>query len=312
MRLAMLKLRAFSSNFGVRMMGRTLLLGGSLLFLCQCGSLKTSLAALKPKAGTKKEVKPLPETNVVVSVEQQKLALYGKDGKVTKLYPVSTSKFGLGDKPGTYNTPLGLHEVVAKIGHGARSGTVYKGRSPTGEVVKPNSPGRDPIVSRIMWLRGMEEQNRNAYRRCIYIHGTADEQNVGRPVSYGCVRMKSQDVMELFEKMGIGSRVLIAKGKLPKEVTIPDSSTPPAKKPADQPPIFLNPQPGPAAPEEKPETPAPYERPMILAQNTKETPEGFKQKVMPDGTVIYTPNSTMGTLSRLVLKSKRGASDGLR
>ncbi|MEY4484361.1 MAG: hypothetical protein RL693_1813, partial [Verrucomicrobiota bacterium] len=84
-------------------------------------------------------------TNVVVSVKEQKLAIYSRDGHKTKVYPVSTSKFGLSDKPGTYGTPLGMHEVVAKIGHGAPSGAVFKSRQMTGEVIKPNAPGRDPI-----------------------------------------------------------------------------------------------------------------------------------------------------------------------
>ncbi|WP_166442883.1 L,D-transpeptidase [Phragmitibacter flavus] len=278
------------------------------MLCCQCSSFK-------------KESKPAQAANVVVSVAQQKIALYGSDGKTAKSFPVSTSKFGLGDKPGTYSTPLGLHEVVAKVGHGARSGTVYKGRQPTGEVIKPGTPGRDPIVSRIMWLRGMEAQNKNAYRRCIYIHGTADELNIGKPVSYGCVRMKSQDVIDLFERVGIGTRVLIVQGKLPSRMSLP-SSPAPTLRPGQQPPIFLDPKPNvpgrapvPSVlpPPQNFPAPAPYESPVILAQNTAVTPNGYQSKTMANGTVVYTPPTTnTATSSRIILKSRRSASDGLR
>ncbi len=143
-----------------------------------------------------------------VSVPLQKLALY-REGELVKTYPVSTSKFGLGDEKGSYRTPPGKLEVVEKIGAGKPAGAVFKSRQWTGEVIKPNAPGRDPIVSRILWLNGLEPQNKNAYSRCIYIHGTAAERDIGRPVSYGCVRMKSRDVIDLHDRIGAGSRVFI-------------------------------------------------------------------------------------------------------
>lgn len=185
---------------------------------------------------------PKAHTDVVVSVKEQKMALYNRNGVSSKQYPVSTSKFGLSDKPGTYGTPLGMHEVVAKIGHGAPAGAVFKSRRWTGEIIKPDSPGRDPIVSRIMWLRGMEGTNRNAYARCIYIHGTAEEKNIGKPVSYGCIRMKSRDVIDLFNRLPIGSRVLVTKDALPASVPTLPVEEPATPTPATQPPIFLNPQ----------------------------------------------------------------------
>ncbi|WP_172682727.1 L,D-transpeptidase [Verrucomicrobium spinosum] len=190
--------------------------------------------------------------NVVVSVKEQKLALYSSNGTRLKEYPVSTSKFGLNDKPGAYGTPLGRHEIVAKIGQGVKPGSVFKSRQLTGEVLKPDAPGRDPIVTRIMWLRGMESQNKNAYGRCIYIHGTAEERNIGKPVSYGCIRMKSRDVMDVFDRTSIGSNVLVVEGKLPGHVPAAMPSPLPAS-PENAPPIFLSPNPNMQGPLGKPE-----------------------------------------------------------
>jgi len=201
-------------------------------------------------------------TNVVVSVKEQKLAVYDDKGFIEKKFPISTSKYGLSDKVGKYGTPTGMLEVVAKIGHGAPAGEVFKNRRPTGEVLAPDTPGRDPIVSRIMWLRGLEAQNKNAYGRCIYIHGTAEERNIGKPVSFGCIRMKSHDVIELFNELPIGSRVLITENKLPKEVApLPAASMP---IPASQrPPLMLNPEAsGPKEPE----------LPVVYAQNDAPAP----------------------------------------
>lgn len=149
-----------------------------------------------------------------ISVPEQKLALYRK-GTLIREYPVSTSKFGLGDRPGSNHTPLGKMEVAQKIGGGAPAGAVFKSRRWTGEIIRPDSPGRDPIVSRILWLRGTETWNRGAFGRYIYIHGTAEERNVGRPVSYGCVRMRSRDVIDLYSLIGTGADVYILNLPLP-------------------------------------------------------------------------------------------------
>jgi hypothetical protein len=159
---------------------------------------------------------PIPRSDVVVSVREQKLGLYSQEGVLTKTYPISTSKFGLGDAFNSYRTPLGRHEVVAKIGKGLPAGAVLKSRKWNGEVLKPNAPGRDPIVSRILWLHGRDRTNRNARRRYIYIHGTTEERNLGKPVSYGCIRMGMSDVVELFNRVPIGARVFITKSALPK------------------------------------------------------------------------------------------------
>ena len=157
---------------------------------------------------------------MILSVADQKMIVL-RDGKPLSSYSVSTSKFGLGDRPGSYATPLGVLRIKEKIGHGLPAGAVFKSRKPTGEVLPVDAPGRDPIVTRILWLEGLDERNRNAYRRYIYIHGTPEERNVGRPVSYGCIRMRSQDVIELFETVGLNSKILITPNPLPLSLLSP-------------------------------------------------------------------------------------------
>jgi len=152
----------------------------------------------------------VPDTQhrIVISARDEKMAVLDKD-KLLATYPVSTSKFGLGDWRGSYCTPLGQLEIAAKIGDGAPLGTVFKDRRRTGEIVGINAPGRDPIVTRILWLSGREPQNANAFLRDIYIHGTPEERNIGLPVSYGCIRMRSKDIISLYEIVGRGAQVTI-------------------------------------------------------------------------------------------------------
>ena len=153
---------------------------------------------------------------VKVSVTDEKMVVYRKGVEIAS-YPVSTSKFGLGDRPGSRATPLGRLEIAKKIGGGQPAGMKFHNRHATGEVVAANAPGRDPIVSRILWLRGLESQNRNAFRRTIYIHGTAEEWKIGMPASFGCVRMKSCDVIDLYNTVGVGAQVEITREHLQPE-----------------------------------------------------------------------------------------------
>jgi L,D-transpeptidase catalytic domain len=164
-------------------------------------------------------VAPDTQHQMVISVRDQKLALLDK-GRLVAAYPVSTSKFGLGDWRGSCCTPLGELEIADKIGDGAPAGTVFKDRRRTGEIVPVNAPGRDPIVTRIIWLRGREPQNANAFARDIYIHGTPEEQNIGRPVSYGCIRMRSTDIISLYNLVGRGAGVSIV--DVPLESLVPE------------------------------------------------------------------------------------------
>jgi len=146
--------------------------------------------------------------HIVISTRDQKLALLDR-GTLLATYPVSTSKFGLGDRPGSRFTPLGQLQIAEKIGDNAPPGAVFKDRRRTGEIVLANSLGRDPIVTRILWLRGLESQNANAFARDIYIHGTPEEWRIGSPASYGCIRMRSSDVAQLYNIVGIGAAVTI-------------------------------------------------------------------------------------------------------
>jgi lipoprotein-anchoring transpeptidase ErfK/SrfK len=151
---------------------------------------------------------------LIISISDQKMLVL-TDGKPSAVYPVSTSKFGTGDREGSYATPIGHLCVRRKIGDGAPLGTVFHSRKPTGEVLAPNAPGRDPIVTRILWLDGLEPHNRNAFSRCIYIHGTPQEAMIGTPASYGCIRMRSADVQSLYDLVGRGAHVIITEGSLP-------------------------------------------------------------------------------------------------
>ena len=153
-------------------------------------------------------VSPDTRHRVVISVPEQRMAVLD-NGSLIATYPVSTSKFAIADEPGSYGTPLGELEIAKKIGDTAPSGTVFKDRRPTGEILLPDAPGRDPIVTRILWLRGLESQNANAHGRYIYIHGTPEERNIGKPASYGCIRMRSRDVIELYNIVGWGAKVTI-------------------------------------------------------------------------------------------------------
>jgi lipoprotein-anchoring transpeptidase ErfK/SrfK len=172
---------------------------GALLFL----------SLFLASCATQKDV----QHRVVISVKDQKLALLDRETPVA-IYPVSTSKYGVGDWRGSYRTPLGELEIAQKIGDGMPPGTVFKDRRRTGEIVGVDAPGRDPIVTRIIWLRGLEWQNVNAFHRDIYIHGTPEERNIGLPVSYGCVRMRSTDLIKLYDVVGKGARVSIVDAPL--------------------------------------------------------------------------------------------------
>ena len=151
---------------------------------------------------------PDTQHHIVISTRDQKLAVLDR-GTLMATYRVSTSKFGLGDSSRSSRTPLGQLEVAKKIGDNAPLGAVFKDRVRTGEIVAPNSPGRDPIVTRIIWLRGREAKNANAFGRYIYIHGTPEERLIGTPASYGCIRMRSTDVVQLYDIVGIGAEVTI-------------------------------------------------------------------------------------------------------
>jgi len=150
---------------------------------------------------------------LVVSVPDQKIAVV-ENGWTLATFSVSTSRYGVGDDFNSFATPLGRMEVAGKIGDGAPLGAVFRHRQWTGEILRPNATGRDPIVTRILWLRGTEFENANAFSRNIYIHGTPVEHLIGRPASYGCIRMRSRDVVELFDMTPLGSTVQVSEEHL--------------------------------------------------------------------------------------------------
>lgn len=153
---------------------------------------------------------------IVISIPRQTLTLFDDGGHVLRSYAVSTAANGPGERMGSNCTPRGRHVVRAKIGDGQPAGAVFVGRRPTGDVWGPalaaQYPGRDWILSRILWLSGREPGvNRlgevDTMRRYIYIHGCADTAPMGVPLSIGCVRMRNADVIELFDLVPAGTEV---------------------------------------------------------------------------------------------------------
>lgn len=145
---------------------------------------------------------------VAITLRDQKLTVF-QGGKKVKDYSISSSKFGIGSTRGSHRTPLGIHAVTKKVGEGQPEGMVFKACRPTGEVVPIDAAGRDPIVTRVIQIAGLEGFNKNSHSRRIYIHGTPEERNIGRPASYGCIRMRSCDVMDLYPRVYRGMPVAI-------------------------------------------------------------------------------------------------------
>jgi lipoprotein-anchoring transpeptidase ErfK/SrfK len=146
-------------------------------------------------------------TKIDISIGDQRLTLTS-DGEVLRSYPVSSSRFGIGTEEGSMKTPLGNFRIAEKIGHDAEPGTIFKARVALG----PDDPlpeTEDLITSRILWLNGMDEENANTLERFIYIHGTEHEDKIGLPASHGCIRMRDDDVIELFELVDETTQVVI-------------------------------------------------------------------------------------------------------
>jgi lipoprotein-anchoring transpeptidase ErfK/SrfK len=138
-----------------------------------------------------------------VDVNSQTLEIL-RQGVPEKVYPISTSRFGLGSEPGSYKTPLGRFLISDKIGDAAPLGSVFKSRLPTGDVVGEGGE-EDLILTRILWLSGLDPHNANTHDRYVYIHGTNQESLIGTPASHGCVRMRNQDVAELYDLVPEGT-----------------------------------------------------------------------------------------------------------
>ncbi len=155
--------------------------------------------------------------HIIISIADQRLQLHDTNDMVMDV-SVSTAKKGMGEVNGSECTPRGWHQIRAKIGQGQKSNAVFVGRRPTGEIYQPDMkqtyPERDWILTRILWLSGLEPGfnrlgNVDTMRRYIYIHGCPDEDEMGRPGSHGCIKMRNKDVIDLFDRVNIGTRVYI-------------------------------------------------------------------------------------------------------
>jgi lipoprotein-anchoring transpeptidase ErfK/SrfK len=155
---------------------------------------------------------------IEVHVPTQTLHLTDDDGRLLMQTRISTGRKGVGEVNGSEQTPRGWHQVRAKIGAGQPENAVFVARRPTGEVYTPamrqDYPGRDWILTRILWLSGLEPgRNRlgqvDTMRRFIYIHGCPDEDPMGVPGSRGCVKMRNRELIELFDRVPVGTRVHI-------------------------------------------------------------------------------------------------------
>lgn len=155
---------------------------------------------------------------LLVSVERQELSVYARNQQQPLVFPVSTSRYGMGSSVGSNQTPLGLHKIKIKIGDDAPAATVFTGRVNQGFAAdiqqQPIATDNDYVTSRILWLDGMEPGNNqgegvDSFSRYIYIHGTHEEGLIGQPASHGCVRMLNKDVIELYDRVSLNDLVLI-------------------------------------------------------------------------------------------------------
>lgn len=153
-----------------------------------------------------------------ISIAKQQLDLLGDNGEMIQQYSISSAKNGVGQENGSFCTPLGKHIIRAKIGQGQPTNTVFIRRRPTGEIYSPalgeQFPKRDWILTRILWLSGCEPGfNRlgsvDTMRRYVYIHGSPDSVEMGKPGSIGCIRMRNSDLLALFEQVDAGINVEI-------------------------------------------------------------------------------------------------------
>jgi lipoprotein-anchoring transpeptidase ErfK/SrfK len=152
-------------------------------------------------------MKKSPRPKINISVKKQELTLKLGPKKLA-VYPISTSRFGLGSKEGSLKTPTGKFRIAEKIGDGMPLGTVFKSRRPV-KATKKMLREDDLVMSRILWLDGVERANANTYERFIYIHGTNHEGQIGEPASHGCIRMRNPDLVELFDRVGVDTPVMI-------------------------------------------------------------------------------------------------------
>lgn len=165
----------------------------------------------------------LEQADVVIDLAQQTLSL----PKHNKFYVISSGKNGIGEQENSGKTPRGWHRVAQKVGENAPQNSVFIARQPTGEIydqqLAQQFPQRDWILSRILWLDGLEQgfnhgEGCDTFKRYIYIHGTPDTEPMGIPMSHGCIRMKNDEIIELFDLISEDALVYISEHSLEKEV----------------------------------------------------------------------------------------------
>lgn len=151
----------------------------------------------------------LKQPRLEVSIATQTISLW--DGRtLVKSWPCSTSKYGIGFQEGSFRTPVGRFRIAEKHGDGALPTTIFKARQPVGVWHEGDEVDKDLVLGRILWLEGLEERNANTYQRYIYIHGTNGEGKIGQRASDGCIRLKNDDVVELYELAEVGMPVWVS------------------------------------------------------------------------------------------------------
>jgi lipoprotein-anchoring transpeptidase ErfK/SrfK len=148
-----------------------------------------------------------PARKIRVSIARQQLELWDA-GSLLRTYDVSTSQFGEGSEPGSYKTPLGRFRIAEKIGDGVKVGEIFKSRVATGRI-GTEEDADDFVQTRILWLDGLDAENKNTRERYVYIHGTNHESSIGTKASHGCVRMHNEEVIELYDRVEQGTEVFI-------------------------------------------------------------------------------------------------------
>ena len=148
-----------------------------------------------------------PQRHLLVDTTRQRLEMI-EGGSVTATWPVSTSRFGLGFEEGSFRTPTGRFRIAEKIGEDAPAGMIFRSRLATGKVAEQGGE-EDLVLTRILWLEGLDPQNANTRQRYIYIHGTNQEHLIGTPASHGCIRLRNDDMIDLFDRVREGTHVEI-------------------------------------------------------------------------------------------------------
>lgn len=142
---------------------------------------------------------------IMIDIASQHLFLYDEHDRCVRQYPISSGKKGVGEEKGSEKTPRGQHVIHQKFGEGAPIFSIFRARVATGEIWHVDMPAGDFVLSRILWLSGVQ----TPLDRYIYIHGTHDEKNIGTPLSHGCIRMRNEDMIDLFDRVIIGESVII-------------------------------------------------------------------------------------------------------